>query len=240
VAKADEIDYIKHVARVEGVTEEAFRRYLLDKPYSDARCGDYLMDVGQIMRVLPPPPARLLDVGVGSGWTSALFALRGYDVLGLDISPDMIALAGERDTTAKFAVCDYEVGPIPAGFDIAVIYDSLHHAESEAAVIDNVYGALVPGGMLVTVEPGIGHAKATKSREVTRKYGTTEKDMSYRRQRRLMRAAGFKTCEQYVRLSRMPLRNVGHVFGSMDQVLRGSLLTGITTMGVTSMVVARK
>jgi SAM-dependent methyltransferase len=240
MAKADEIDYIRQVARVEGVTEDAFRKYLLEKPYSDARCGDYLMDIGQVMRLLPPPPARLLDVGVGSGWTSALFALRGYDVLGLDISPDMIALAGQRDTTAKFAVCDYEVGPIPGGFDIAVVYDSLHHADSEAAVITNLYGALVPGGMLITVEPGIGHSKAAASRAVMRKYGTTEKDMSYRRQKRLMRAAGFKACAQHVRLSRMPFGNVGNVFGSLYQALRGSVLTGITTLGVTSVVVARK
>jgi SAM-dependent methyltransferase len=135
MAKADEIEYIKQVARTEGVSQEEFRRYLAKKPFSDVRCGEYLMDIAQVMRALPPPPGKLLDVGVGSGWTSELFAIRGYDVLGLDISPDMIELAKQRSGNLKFLVCDYETGPLPGGFDIAVIYDALHHAEDEFAVL---------------------------------------------------------------------------------------------------------
>lgn len=57
--------------------------------------------------------------------------MRGYEVLGLDISPDMIELANKRLGKAKFSVCDYETGPIPGGFNIAIIYDALHHAEDE-------------------------------------------------------------------------------------------------------------
>lgn len=81
------------------------------------------MDAAQIMNFPPPAPAKLLDVGVGSGWTSELFAKAGYEVTGIDISPDMIALAKLRDCSARFVVSDYEVGPIAGKFDAAVIYD---------------------------------------------------------------------------------------------------------------------
>ena len=95
MAKNNEIDYIKQVAKIDGVPLDEFRQYLTNKPFSDLRCGAYLIDVGQIFNLLPPPPLKLLDIGIGSGWTSELFALRGYEVLGLDINPDMIALASK-------------------------------------------------------------------------------------------------------------------------------------------------
>jgi 2-polyprenyl-3-methyl-5-hydroxy-6-metoxy-1,4-benzoquinol methylase len=100
MAKANEIAYIKEVARINDVPLADFEKYLLNKPFSDPRCHEYLMDAAQIMNFLPPAPAKVLDVGVGSGWTSELFAKAGYEVTGIDISPDMIALAKRRDCSA--------------------------------------------------------------------------------------------------------------------------------------------
>src|ERR1700690_2698478 len=151
MAKNNEIDYIKQVAKIEGVPLNEFSQYLTNKPFSDLRCGAYLIDIGQVFNLLPPPPLKLLDIGVGSGWTSELFALRGYEVLGLDINPDMIALANTRCGKAKYLVCDYETGAIPGLFDIAVIYDALHHAEDELAVLKHIYNALTDNGILVTI-----------------------------------------------------------------------------------------
>lgn len=69
------------------------------------------------MKLLPPPPARVLDLGVGSGWTSEMLARCGYRVVGLDIAPDMIAIARRRITGSldlRFEVCDYEA-PLEPG-----------------------------------------------------------------------------------------------------------------------------
>lgn len=54
MAKVNEIEYIKQVARIDCVPEEAFRQYLTNKPFSDLRCGEYLMDIAQIFNLLPP------------------------------------------------------------------------------------------------------------------------------------------------------------------------------------------
>ena len=240
MAKVNEIEYIEQVARTEGVPLEEFRQYLAKKPFSDVRCGEYLLDIAQIMRVLPPPPAKLLDVGVGSGWTSELFAMRGYDVLGLDISPDMIELATKRSGNLKFLVCDYETEPIPGDFDIAVIYDALHHAEDEFSVLLNIYNALSEGGILVTIEPGAGHSTTPEAREAIRKYGTTEKDMAFFHQKMLMQKAGFGLVEQYIRLSQLPVENIATLNGALRQVRHGVTLAYGSATGLTSMVVARK
>jgi 2-polyprenyl-3-methyl-5-hydroxy-6-metoxy-1,4-benzoquinol methylase len=240
MAKIDEINYVRHVASVEGIPEAAFRQYLANKPFSDPRCGEYLIDLAQIMKLLPPPPKKLLDVGVGSGWTSALFALQGYEVLGLDISPDFVELANQRGSKAKFAVCDYETGQIPREFDIAVIYDSLHHAENEASVIGNIYNALSDGGILITIEPGAGHSTSPAAVEVMHKYGTTEKDMPFKQQQRLMKEAGFGIVEQYTRVSQLPIENIENFDGALKQVRHGLTLAYGSATGFTSIVLARK
>ena len=204
MAKANEIAYLDEVARINRVPLSEFQAYLLNKPFSDPRCHEYLMDVAQIMSFLPPVPAKILDVGVGSGWTTELFSKAGYEVTGMDISPDMIALANRRSCSAQFVVSDYEIGPIPGKFDAAVIYDALHHADNEYLVIKNILEALVPGGVLITIEPGSGHSTSENSLDAVAKYGTTEKDMPYSVQKRHMLRAGFSGVKQHPRKAFMP------------------------------------
>src|ERR1700730_9647686 len=138
MAKANEIAYVAEVVRLADVPLADFQKYLLNKPFYDPRCHEYLMDAAQIMSFLPPVLAKVLDVGVGSGWTSELFAKAGYEVTGIDISPAMIALARPRERTARFLASASEVGQIAGRCEAAVIYDALHHAENEDLVIKNI------------------------------------------------------------------------------------------------------
>jgi ubiquinone/menaquinone biosynthesis C-methylase UbiE len=131
---------------------------------------------------LPPPPARLLDLGCGTGWTSCLFAKMGYDVVGQDIAPDMIYCANvnkQRYQTAnvRFIVCDFEAMPFADEFDGAVFFDCLHHAEDERLALERVFRALRSGGVCVAHEPGEGHAESELSRHVMQQFNVTEKDM---------------------------------------------------------------
>ena len=240
MAKKDEINYIKKVAEVEKIACSDFEAYLIEKPWCDLRRWEYLTDISQIMRLIPPPPAKLLDIGVGPGWTSHLFAQCGFDVLGLDISPDMVSLANKRQSGAKFIVCDYESEKMPQGFNIAVIYDALHHSENEFIVLKNIYEALLPGGILVTIEPGIGHSITHESIEVMRKYGTTEKDMPFAHQKICAQKAGFDVVEQYIRISQLPLENIATFNGSLHQILHAVNLSYISSTGHTSIMVAKK
>jgi SAM-dependent methyltransferase len=229
MGKANEIAYLQEVARINDLPLSVFQTYLLNKPFSDPKRHEYLMDVAQIMSLLPQSPARILDIGVGSGWTSEIFAKAGYDVTGIDISPDMIALAKRRNTNARFFVSDYEAAPVVGNFDAAVIYDALHHADNEAIVVLHVFNALVPGGVLITIEPGRGHSVSADGIAAVSKYGTTEKDMPYYRQKIVMKQAGFSRVRQYPRASS----------------LRNSLLRGIIEplrlwTGASSIVIATK
>jgi len=238
-------------AREKLVDESRFGRldaeveaYLLGKPFNDARRGWYVMDLGQIMNLLPNPPARLLDLGIGSGWTSKYLALSGYHVVGLDIAESMIKLAKINCAGVKnidLHICDYESDIDFGQFDCALIYDALHHATDEARVLKNVYNSLKEGGKLVTAEPGRGHAEYKDTQEVVHDFGVTEKDMEFSLQKRLMQEAGFSEVHQYYRLSEFVLADVSSEHGRTTQINQFANLYAITReAGFTSIVVAIK
>lgn len=206
MAKQNEIDYLGVLAEGYSAAEvpaaiEAHR----DKPFGfGSECGSYLMDLGSIMRLLPAPPARILDLGVGVGWTSVFYSRNGYEVVGQDIAPTMIELAEKnrewyRAERLRFVVSDYESLGMDGEFDCAVFYDSLHHAVDDEAALRAVFRALKPGGTLVTLEPGEGHATSLPTLRVVEKYGTTEKDMPPHRILEVGNRVGFRSGAVYSR-----------------------------------------
>jgi 2-polyprenyl-3-methyl-5-hydroxy-6-metoxy-1,4-benzoquinol methylase len=92
-----EIQDVANLAKVLNVPPQEVDRHLSGKPFNDPARWSYLLDVAQILKFLPPPPGRLLDLGRGSGWTSEIFARSGYEV---DVAPDMIQVARRRMTEA--------------------------------------------------------------------------------------------------------------------------------------------
>lgn len=176
----------------------------MNKPFSDGNCGLYLLDFGTILSLLPKPPAKLLDLGVGAGWTSIFYAKHGYDVTGQDIAEDMISLANlnkKRNSieNVRFMTCDYEQTSFNGEFDCAVFYDSLHHAVDEEKAIQAAYAALKPGGVCITAEPGVGHAGSPQSQQAMKTYGVTEKDMPPRLIIKNGKKAGFTQFKIYSR-----------------------------------------
>jgi SAM-dependent methyltransferase len=182
--------------------DEASRTYALRKPYSDPNCGYLLMQIGALLSILPSPPARILECGSGTGWFSHLLSQRGYDVVGVDVSPRAIELAQSntiygKSPNAQFRVADTESLPFDGEFDVVLFFDSLHHSIDERKAIESAFRALKPGGVCITSEPGSGHAERSKS--IAKKFDTTEKDMPTRYIRKLARETGFQRCSIFPR-----------------------------------------
>jgi len=57
-----------------------------------------------LRRLLPPPPARVLDVGAGTGFLSLLLAGQGFRVTALDLAPAMLARLSEKAERRGLAV----------------------------------------------------------------------------------------------------------------------------------------
>lgn len=159
------------------------RSHSLQKPFSDSDAGMQLASIGFIMALLPRPPARVLDLGCGGGWTSTFLARAGYDVTGQDIAPDMIDLARENaalnglSSRLSFLCSDFESLMMDGQFDAAIFFDALHHAEDEGLAIASAWRSLRAGGLLITHEPGEGHSTDPASIDAMARYGVTERDM---------------------------------------------------------------
>jgi len=104
-------------------------------------------------------PKRILDFGCGSGDSTTELAALGYEVTGIDVSPDLIALAEERARLdgvadrAKFLAVDGTTATLPeAAFDLVLVQAVLHHVDLAESLrtLDHVLG---PGGWLIVVEP---------------------------------------------------------------------------------------
>lgn len=195
MAKDGEINYLKNLDD-NGIIEA------INKPFSNYHCGQSLMEIGAIFSLLPSPPAKLLDLGCGTGWTSCFFAKRGYDVVGQDIAEDMIYHANnnkekEKIENLKFVVSDYENLNYINEFDCAVFYSALHHAENEKEAIFKVYNALKPGGICIVSEPGFGHDKKASTIDAVKKFDVTEKSMPPGRVIKMGKEVGFKSFEIY-------------------------------------------
>jgi SAM-dependent methyltransferase len=196
LSKLAEANYLR-------LTGEDGRIHTSGKPFTDSYCGVNLASIGTIMTLLPEPPARILDMGRGAGWTSFFFAKRGYEVVGQNICQDAIDLANENvdyqgpGLRVSFTCSDYESTTFADEFDAVVFYDCLHHAEDERAALVSAHRALRPGGVLITHEPGEGHSTAPASIEAMRLYGVAERDMPPRLILQHGRELGFASSRVY-------------------------------------------
>jgi SAM-dependent methyltransferase len=105
---------------------------------------------------LPDAPARVADLGSGTGTLSLLLADAGHVVDGVDLSPAMVRLAvakaAGRDD-ARFVVGDAAAPPlVPGSYDVVLCRHVLWALPDPARALRSWLGLLAPGGRLVLVE----------------------------------------------------------------------------------------
>ena len=80
---------------------------------------------------LPPPPARLLEAGIGLGTTLAKLTALGYDVTGITPDAQQIEMVRARHPHANVHCVAFEDFP-PAGFDAVFFQESSQYIDSDA------------------------------------------------------------------------------------------------------------
>ena len=110
-----------------------------------------------LVAVMPDPPARILDVGCGTGSLAVLLAQAGHEVTGIDTSAQMLALARAKAATAGVRVdvarADAAAPPFPpASVDVVLCRHVLWALPDRDAVLASWARLLRPGGRLVLVE----------------------------------------------------------------------------------------
>lgn len=95
-------------------------------------------------------PGRVLDVGCAAGYFLAVMQERGWDVLGLEPSEAIRAVARERlgADAVRGGLLD-DPGLAPASFDLVTLWDVLEHIPDPVAALARARELLRPGGKLL-------------------------------------------------------------------------------------------
>lgn len=111
------------------------------------------------------PNGLVIDLGCGSGVLSKEVADAGYDVLGIDISPTMIALARERVRGGRFEVTSLLTADLPpcvavcaVGECVNYLFDPGNAGRALPRLFRRIHDALRPGGLFLFDVAGPGRA----------------------------------------------------------------------------------
>ena len=147
----------------DGTANEAWKRLMSDAPVSrireTVRAGRDAMRA-ELLSHLPQDLSgrRVLDAGCGAGQAAQALAARGADVVAVDISPRLLAMAEETTPPPLARRIAYVAGDMLAPelgrFDHVVAMDSLiHYALGDAMTALAALAARTNGSMLFTVAP---------------------------------------------------------------------------------------
>jgi 2-polyprenyl-3-methyl-5-hydroxy-6-metoxy-1,4-benzoquinol methylase len=101
------------------------------------------------------PGGRLLDIGCSSGLFLDLARKVGWQVRGLEYSPDSAQMARDQ---FKLDVVTGELRPdtfAPGSFDVVTLWDVIEHVPDPKSVLQRVKPLLAPGGLLVLKTPNV-------------------------------------------------------------------------------------
>jgi SAM-dependent methyltransferase len=97
------------------------------------------------------PGARVLEIGPGTGQATRELARRGYAVTGVELSPELAAVARRNVPAAEIEIGDFERWePEEGGFDAIAVFNAFHWVAPELRYTKTAR-LLRPGGALAAV-----------------------------------------------------------------------------------------
>ena len=109
------------------------------------------------------PTDKVLEVGTGSGYMTALLASLAKHVHSVDIVPEFVAAAELKLTAHGLSNVTLEVGDAACGWAAQAPYDAIVLTGSEAILADELLKQLNPGGRLIAF---VGVAPAMAARRI--------------------------------------------------------------------------
>lgn len=104
-----------------------------------------------LLRTHPIRNGLVIDIGCGSGILARALTDAGFDVLGIDASPSMIALARTTAPTARFEVATFDRATLPPCAAITAMGEVLNYGmlDDVRRFVRNAASAISAGGLLL-------------------------------------------------------------------------------------------
>ncbi len=140
----------RSTGRVQALYDHVAHDY--DQVFSPHVAEHYLEKRTALVRALLPNGGTVLDVGCGTGALAGGIQKEGYDVVGVDASPGMLAEALEHGVGAVYAAYSTALPFADGVFDLALSVATMHHLETPervAATIAEMARVVCPGGYVL-------------------------------------------------------------------------------------------
>ena len=127
-----------------------------------------------LRRLLPSPPARVLDIGAGTGFLSLLLAREGYRVTALDLAPGMLARLGDKARSRGLEIALVEANaadPPRESFD-AIVERHVVWTLPEPELALEAWHQAAPAGSLVLLESIWGESAPAEEKLRARRHAT--------------------------------------------------------------------
>jgi ubiquinone/menaquinone biosynthesis C-methylase UbiE len=99
-------------------------------------------------------PARLLDIGCGTGHVLSALSSDDYSIVGMDFAEGMVRVAAAEHPDRRFLVADARSLPLPTGtFDRVTMVGVLEYIVESRSAIAEISRVLKPNGVLVISVP---------------------------------------------------------------------------------------
>ena len=108
-----------------------------------------------VLSLLDKKSGRLLDVGCGRGIALDFFAYRGFDVTGVDISPEAVNMVKKKGHQAY--IIDLERDEIPGKYDFVLCLEVLQQLYDPSKLLNKLKSSLAPNGEMLVSLPNEFH-----------------------------------------------------------------------------------
>jgi len=123
--------------------------------------SDHAYTLPAIVKLLPRGRLTVLDAGCGNGAIAGKLSEMGYQVTGIDLSEDGIAIAKDSHPGVHFEVASVydDLRPLLAEVDIVVSSEVIEHLYYPQRYLANMYSMIKPGGAIILTTPYHGYWK---------------------------------------------------------------------------------
>jgi SAM-dependent methyltransferase len=120
--------------------------------------GYFDQDRAELVRLLPRPLGRVLDVGCGSGGAARGLREGGATwIAGVEIDPDAAETAAAVLDEVRAGPVETELDSLTGPFDTVLLYDVLEHLVDPWEVLRNLHGVAGPGARVHVSVPNARH-----------------------------------------------------------------------------------
>jgi demethylmenaquinone methyltransferase/2-methoxy-6-polyprenyl-1,4-benzoquinol methylase/ArsR family transcriptional regulator len=144
-------------------------------------------------RLTTAPIGNFLDAGTGTGRMLELFAPHAQRAIGIDVSPDMLAIARDRLLRENIPNAQVRLGdtyrlPFPngssgpngaagAGFDVVLFHQVLHYLDDPGTAVAEAARVMAPGGKLLIADFASHNEEFLREEYAHRRLGFSDREV---------------------------------------------------------------